>query len=223
MALSSPTGCWLTSLPPDPQIFFVDPDPPAIHSMLMTSIYHIRSSASSSSKTHKLVLTTTSLRNVVLANASDVLYYEVVTPAWERHCTRVTRLDVRTQEFTLVAEVLNGHAPGDTRGREDEAKCAMALRMYGGGEYKAVHDFLHLQEGHEMGLSVEDRKGKTTDDGEEMSDVWLSPVGSRMLMRPQRQAWFRGKDGRKYMWYADKKRLEVRRSLFKSLEIVLWS
>ena len=68
----------------------------------MTSVYHIRSSGSSAT-THKLVFTTTSLRNVVLANASDVLYYEVVTPAWERHRTRVTRLDVRTQEFAVVA------------------------------------------------------------------------------------------------------------------------
>ncbi|KAI0689034.1 hypothetical protein C8T65DRAFT_546062, partial [Cerioporus squamosus] len=53
----------------------------------------------------KLVLTTTSLRNVVLANASDVLYYEVVTPVWERHRTCISRLDVKTQGFHVVAEM----------------------------------------------------------------------------------------------------------------------
>ncbi|TFK87695.1 hypothetical protein K466DRAFT_469438, partial [Polyporus arcularius HHB13444] len=53
----------------------------------------------------KLVMTTTSLRNVVLANASDVLYYEVVTPVWERHLTRISRLDVKTQGFDTVAEL----------------------------------------------------------------------------------------------------------------------
>ena len=148
----------------------------------MTSVYHIRSSGSSSARTHKLVFTTTSLRNVVLANASDVLYYEVVTPAWERHRTRVTRLDVRTQEFAVVAEMLNGHPPGDTRGKEDEAKRTMALRMYGGGEYKAVHDFLHFEGVPERGdtenaadASGRDRKGKgkMKDEGEEMSGILI--------------------------------------------------
>ncbi|TBU26089.1 hypothetical protein BD309DRAFT_868996 [Dichomitus squalens] len=134
-----------------------------------SSVYHIRSPVSPvSSKTHKLVLTTTSLRNVVLANSSDVLYYEVVTPAWERHRTRVSRLDPNAQVFSVVAEMLNGHAPEDTKGKEEDAKRAMALRWFGGGEYVAVNDFLHF-------------------------------------------AWFRGKDGRKYTWYGDKKRLELRR------------
>ncbi|PIL30695.1 hypothetical protein GSI_07399 [Ganoderma sinense ZZ0214-1] len=196
--------------------------------MLMTSVYHIRSSpGAGSGETHKLVFTTTSLRNAVLANASDVLYYEVVTPAWERHRTRVTRLDVKTQEFALVAEMLNGHAPGDTRGREDEAKRAMALRMYGGGEYKAVHDFLHFEDVLERGGAGDgdartgsggkDRKGKARmkDEGEEemsgffvFCPVWLVV---HMLMGPQRQAWFRGKDGKRYIWYADKERVELLR------------
>ena len=111
--------------------------------MFSNSVYDIRPSGSA--KTHKLVLTTTSLRNVVLANASDVLYYEVVTPVWERHRTRVSRLDVKTRGFDVVAEMLNGHAPGDVRGREEDAKRVMALRMYGAGEYKAVDEFLHVE------------------------------------------------------------------------------
>ena len=144
-----------------------------------SSVYHIRSpSAPISAKTHKLVLTTTSLRNVVLANSSDVLYYEVVTPAWERHRTRVSRLDVRTQAFAVVAELLNGHAPEDTHGREEDAKRAMALRWFSGGEYVAVHDWLHVERGDE-GSDV-DLKGKAKGKGkmkagapgdEEMSDL----------------------------------------------------
>ncbi len=118
--------------------------------MLTNSVYHIEPTRSSgsglaSSKTQKLVMTTTSLRNVVLANASDVLYYEVVTPVWERHLTRISRLDVKTQGFDTVAELLNGHAPGDVKGREEDAKRVMAFRMYGGGEYRAVDEFLHVE------------------------------------------------------------------------------
>ena len=57
----------------------------------------------------------------------------------------------------------------------------MALRMYGGGEYKAVHDFLHFEgilEGGETGdaadASGRDRKGKgkMKDEGEEMSGIF---------------------------------------------------
>ncbi|KAI0823913.1 hypothetical protein BC628DRAFT_1323970 [Trametes gibbosa] len=85
------------------------------------SVYYIRSecAAGDGEKAHRLVLTTTSLRNVVLANATDVLYYEVVTPRWERHLTRVSRLDVNTRCFDLVAELVNGHPPAEHSTRSD--------------------------------------------------------------------------------------------------------
>ncbi|CDO71871.1 hypothetical protein BN946_scf184940.g18 [Trametes cinnabarina] len=115
-------------------------------------------------KTHKLVLTTTSLRNVVLANSTDVLYYEIVTPRWERHLTRVTRLDPNTRCFEPVAELLNGNGhgvgrvkqAGDGKGalkeskeehHDQEAKRVVALRFYGAGELKPVEEFLHIAPG----------------------------------------------------------------------------
>ncbi|OCH88240.1 hypothetical protein OBBRIDRAFT_734857 [Obba rivulosa] len=55
----------------------------------------------------RLVFTTTSLHNVVISNASDVLYYEVVTPKWERHSTKISRLDPVAHQFHLIAEFQN--------------------------------------------------------------------------------------------------------------------
>ncbi|KAI0373197.1 hypothetical protein BV20DRAFT_962997 [Pilatotrama ljubarskyi] len=114
---------------------------------MTNSVYYIRSEPgpTGSTKTHRLVLTTTSLRNVVLANATDVLYYEVVTPRWERHLTRVSRLDPNTRCFDPVVELLNGHSPGSTGGKDEDAKRVVALRFYGGGELRAVDEFLHVE------------------------------------------------------------------------------
>lgn len=125
------------------------------------SVYYIRSehhdgpaAGSGDEKAHRLVLTTTSLRNVVLANSTDVLYYEVVTPRWERHLTRVSRLDVNTRGFDPVAELLNGRPVGESPkadesggggSNDDEAKRVVALRFYGTGELRPVDDFLHME------------------------------------------------------------------------------
>ena len=93
------------------------------------------SGASSNSKWQKLILTTTSLRNVVLANASDVIYYEVITPKWARGSTTVSRLDPNTHQFDVVGEMRN-----DERGKAAE------VRLYGGA-VRAVGDFLRGDEG----------------------------------------------------------------------------
>ena len=192
--------------------------------MLSNSVYHIEPSRSSgsglgvgSSKAQKLVLTTTSLRNVVLANASDVLYYEVVTPVWERHRTRVSRLDIKTRGFNIVAEMLNGHAPGDVKGREEDAKRVMALRMYGGGEYRAVDDFLHVESNLSNGGddAHPDPKGKGKGREKEMVEMSVVLYAFELDLdfadrTRNRRAWFRGKDGFRYTWIADEKRLEVR-------------
>ncbi|RPD59299.1 hypothetical protein L226DRAFT_104552 [Lentinus tigrinus ALCF2SS1-7] len=171
--------------------------------MLTTSVYHIEPSRSSgsefgsaSSTTQKLVMTTTSLRNVVLANASDVLYYEVVTPVWERHLTRVSRLDIKTRGFNVVAEMLNGHPPGDVKGREEDAKRVMAYRMYGGGEYRAVDEFLHVEANPANGgeNARPDPKGKGKEREKGMDEI---------------RAWFRGKDGFRYTWHAGEKHSEL--------------
>ena len=55
----------------------------------------------------RLVFTTTSLHNVVISNASDVLYYEVITPKWERQLTKISRLDPVARQFHPIAELQN--------------------------------------------------------------------------------------------------------------------
>ncbi|KAL0947686.1 hypothetical protein HGRIS_013774 [Hohenbuehelia grisea] len=55
----------------------------------------------------QLELTTTSLHNVVIANESDILYYEVVTPKWQPHLTTVQKFDPNTRAFSTIAELQN--------------------------------------------------------------------------------------------------------------------
>lgn len=55
----------------------------------------------------RLNLTTTSLQNVIISNATDVIYYEVVTPKWEPSVTRVSKMDPKTQELEIIAEMQN--------------------------------------------------------------------------------------------------------------------
>lgn len=76
------------------------------------------------------MLTTTSLRNVVLANASDVIYYEVITPKWARSSTTISRLDPNTRQFDVIGEMKN-----------DEHGKAAEVRMYGGA-LRSAKDFL---------------------------------------------------------------------------------
>ncbi|EIN07948.1 hypothetical protein PUNSTDRAFT_135465 [Punctularia strigosozonata HHB-11173 SS5] len=80
-----------------------------------------------------LVFTTTSIRNVVIATKSDSIYYEVTTPEWERHLTRIRRLDPLTKQYSIVAEILN----------EDDNPAA--VHMYG-RELIPADDFLRRDE-----------------------------------------------------------------------------
>lgn len=111
------------------------------------------------------MLTTTSLRNVVLSNKSDVIYYEVVTPKWQRDRTTISRLDPNTRQFDVIGEVKN-----DGRGKAEE------VRLYGG----ALTPASRFLEG----------------------DAEPDPAGMK-------RAAFRGKDGKKYIWRANKKQLEL--------------
>jgi hypothetical protein len=83
----------------------------------------------------KLVFTTTSIRNVVIATKCDSIYYEVTTPEWERHLTRIRRLDPCTKEYSVVAELLN----------EDNKPAAVYLY---GRELIPADDFLRPDQGH---------------------------------------------------------------------------
>ncbi|KAI0699658.1 hypothetical protein BC835DRAFT_522178 [Cytidiella melzeri] len=69
----------------------------------------------------KIMLTTTSLRNVVLSNQSDVIYYEVITPKWAQGVTTISRLDPNTRQYDVIGEMKN-----DLRGNASEVK------LYGG-------------------------------------------------------------------------------------------
>lgn len=55
----------------------------------------------------RLNLTTTSLQNVVISNSTDVIYYEVVTPKWDSSVTRVSKMDPKSHELEVVAELQN--------------------------------------------------------------------------------------------------------------------
>lgn len=78
----------------------------------------------------KITLTTTSLRNVILSNQSDVIYYEVITPKWARDRTTVSKLDPNTRQFDIIGEMKNN----------DDGK-AEDVRLYGGALTPA-HRFL---------------------------------------------------------------------------------
>lgn len=77
----------------------------------------------------RLTLTTTSLHNVVISNSSDVIYYEIVTPKWERRLTKISRLDPNTRQFDFVGELQN---------KDDKP---VAVRLYGGSS-RSTKEFL---------------------------------------------------------------------------------
>lgn len=87
-------------------------------------------SNSSTPPRQKLMLTTTSLRNVVVSNKSDVIYYEIITPKWARDRTTISRLDPNTRQFDVIGEMKN-----DDDGKAEE------VRLYGGALTPA-HRFL---------------------------------------------------------------------------------
>ena len=66
-------------------------------------------------------MTTTSLRNVILSNKSDVIYYEIITPKWAQSVTTISRLDPNTKQYDVVGEMKN-----DNKGHATEVK------LYGG-------------------------------------------------------------------------------------------
>ncbi|KAI0345013.1 hypothetical protein BDW22DRAFT_988143 [Trametopsis cervina] len=103
-----------------------------------------------STKAHpqRLTLTTTSLRNVVLSNSSDVLYYEVVTPRWARGTTTVSRLDPNTRQYDVVGELTN-----------DERGHAAQVRVYGGAS-TPVQEFLEAGGKGADGMRCSSFRGK---------------------------------------------------------------
>lgn len=78
----------------------------------------------------RIVLTTTSLRNVILANSSDLIYYEIITPRWARGTTTISRLDPNTRQYDIIGEMKN-----------DDSGNAAEVRLYGGAS-RPVQEFL---------------------------------------------------------------------------------
>lgn len=53
----------------------------------------------------KLTLTTTSLLNTTISNATDTVYYDIQTPEHEPHLTTTQRLDSRTNRYNLTGTI----------------------------------------------------------------------------------------------------------------------
>ena len=68
--------------------------------------------SSSWREVQKLSLTTTSVRNFVISNASDVIYYEIRTPEWLSAMTTIRRMDPTTRELFVIAEIANDQDTG---------------------------------------------------------------------------------------------------------------
>lgn len=58
-------------------------------------------------ESQRLSLTTTNLQNVIISNDTDLIYYEVVTPKWAPAVTRVSKMDPKSHELEVVAELQN--------------------------------------------------------------------------------------------------------------------
>jgi hypothetical protein len=74
----------------------------------------------------KLVLTTNSLRNTTISNASDTIYYEVRTEPWVPLHTKVKRLDPETREYEVKAEIQRGDEGPEVRVTERSKEWASA-------------------------------------------------------------------------------------------------
>jgi Family of unknown function (DUF6593) len=82
----------------------------------------------------KLVLTTNSLRNTTISDASDNIYYEIRTEPWIPLHTKVKRLDPETREYEIKAEILRSGAQPEVR-ISDRSK-----------EWARANEFLRIDE-----------------------------------------------------------------------------
>ena len=84
---------------------------------------------------HRLELTTNSLRNTTISAGDDSMYYEIVTRFWHPHVTKINKADLEDLVVTLVAEI--ERMPG----REPRVR-------FGGekGEWILASDFMQFDE-----------------------------------------------------------------------------
>ena len=83
----------------------------------------------------RLHLTTTSLQNVIISNANDVIYYEVVTPNWDASLTRVSKMDPKTNELEVIAELQNEIS------EKSAAKITSTAVRLRGQQFRPTQDF----------------------------------------------------------------------------------
>ncbi|KAF8585876.1 hypothetical protein K439DRAFT_1342216 [Ramaria rubella] len=82
----------------------------------------------------KLILTTNSLRNTTISDATDAIYYEIRTEPWIPLHTKVKRLDPETREFEVKAEIQRFG---------DQPEVRVTAR---GKEWARATDFLRIDE-----------------------------------------------------------------------------
>lgn len=96
----------------------------------------------------KLELTTTSLNNCVIANDSDAVFFEIVTPKWEPNSTKIRRPDPNTKELELVAELEKTADGDDPNGKGKGKQAHVRLR---GEQFRPVNEFLKRDESEDTG------------------------------------------------------------------------
>jgi len=94
---------------------------------------------------HKLELTTNSLRNTTLSVGDDTIFYEIVTRFWHPHLTKINKTDMETREVFTVAEI--EREPG----KEPRVR-------FGGdkGQWMSAAEFVHYDPEHVGGTFVGD-------------------------------------------------------------------
>ena len=204
----------VSTQPPGPELKTASNAKPLKQQKALPS-YNVATSSEAAKQWQRLVLTTTSLRNVVLANKSDVIYYEIITPRWARESTTISRLDPNTHQFDIIGEIRN-----DVHGKASE------VSLYGAAP-KAVREWLKTEAAKEVEKErveeVEHRPSEDTESSKkgvlgqgarEIRYVGFPMISSKDLQScmggRRRRPSFVGKDGKKYTWKVDQKSLEVR-------------
>jgi len=92
------------------------------------------------------MLTTNSLRNTTISNASDTIYYEVRTEPWVPLHTKIKRLDPETRQYEVKAEIQrSGDEPPEVRVLDRSKEWARAGEFL---RYESGSDWGGLKKAH---------------------------------------------------------------------------
>ena len=84
----------------------------------------------------RLHLTTTSLQNVIISSANDNIYYEVSTPKWDASVTRVSKMDPKSNELEIIAELQN-----DVSSEKSTSKLTSTAVRLRGQQFRPTREF----------------------------------------------------------------------------------